>query len=67
MKKRTIQNIDCYGSVSNSDYFLVADEMDELQIDNWLIDRKFKNWGEVINYLSKNFKFYGDIQQIIAE
>tara|TARA_R100000458_G_C8061702_1_gene104353 strand:- start:176 stop:418 length:243 start_codon:yes stop_codon:yes gene_type:complete len=67
--KKTIKNIDCYGSVKNADYFLVADEMDGYIFDNWKLtdDRKFKNWSEVIKYLLWHHSFNGEIQEIIAE
>jgi hypothetical protein len=67
--KKTIQNIDCYGSVKNSNYFLVADEMDGYHIDNWKLNeqRKFKNWTEVINYLLEHHNFFGEIQEIVGE
>jgi len=67
--KKTIKNIDCYGSVKNSDYFLVADEMEGYVFDNWKLtdDRKFKNWTEVVNYILEHHNFYGEIQEIIGE
>lgn len=67
--KKTIKNVDCYGSVKNSDYFLVADEMDGYVFDNWKLtdDRKFKNWTEVINYILEHHSFYGEIQEITGE
>tara|TARA_R100000234_G_scaffold76148_1_gene47269 strand:+ start:624 stop:830 length:207 start_codon:yes stop_codon:yes gene_type:complete len=67
--KKIIKNINCYGSVKNSDYFLVADEMDGYIFDNWKLtdDRKFKNWTEVINYFLEHHSFYGEIQEIRGE
>ena len=68
MKKVTIKNIDCYGSVKESDYFIVCDEMEEHIIDNWnnSEDRNFENFTEFVTYLLENYSFYGEIQEIIA-
>ena len=68
-KQVTIKNIDCFGSLNNSDTLIVSDELDGHVISNWhdVENRPFKNWTEVINYMNESYNWFGDIQEITAE
>ena len=65
---KTIKGISCYGSITNADYLIVCDEMEEHYVNNWnhKEDRKFYNWREAVSHLL-SLKWYGEIQEIGAE
>ena len=70
MKTRIkIKNIDCYGTVRGSDYFVVCDEEEEHIIDNYnpSWETPFNSFTELVDYLLTNHTFNGEIQEIGAE